>query len=82
MMRRPHAEKQTEIDKAYARYFCDKINALCDDYPPELVFNLDKTCWRLFEAPRKKREGDSEIEIASERETVIYHFWRDNLQWK
>jgi hypothetical protein len=27
------------------------MNVLGEDYPPELVFNLDNTGWRLLEAP-------------------------------
>jgi hypothetical protein len=49
-MRKPHTEKRTGIDEAYARYVCDRMNALCRDYPPKLVFNLDETYWYLFEA--------------------------------
>jgi hypothetical protein len=52
-MRKPHAEKRIEIDEVCKRYFYDRMNALYEDYLPELIFNLDETCWRLFEAPRR-----------------------------
>jgi hypothetical protein len=29
------------------------LNDLANDYPPDLVLNMDETCWRIFEAPRK-----------------------------
>jgi hypothetical protein len=39
-MRRPQAQKRSEIDEAY---LWDRMNALCEYSPLERVFNLDKT---------------------------------------
>jgi hypothetical protein len=66
-MRRSHAERRTEINEAYARYFCDRTNALCEGYPPELVFNLDEICWRLFKAPRwtLEEKGKETVKLRS-----------------
>jgi hypothetical protein len=41
------------IDESYVEYFLGRLNSLSNYYPPERVFNVDETCWRLFEAPRK-----------------------------
>jgi hypothetical protein len=46
-MGKPHAEKGTAIDVEYATYFRERMNALRDDYRPELIFNMDETRWRL-----------------------------------
>jgi hypothetical protein len=52
-LRTPHKERRTTLDEEYAAYFLRRLDTLSNDYPPDLVFNMDETCWRLFEAPRK-----------------------------
>jgi hypothetical protein len=37
-------------------YFLERMNGLLEDYPPELVFNMDETRWRPYEAPRRLLE--------------------------
>jgi hypothetical protein len=32
-------------------HFLERLNSFSKDYSPALVFNMDETCWRLFEAP-------------------------------
>jgi hypothetical protein len=44
-----HRGRHTALDESYTTYFLNQLN----DYPPDLVFSIDETCWRLFEAPRK-----------------------------
>jgi hypothetical protein len=52
-MRKPHAEKGTTTDIDYATYFRARMNAVPEDYSPELVFNMDETCGCLYETPRR-----------------------------
>jgi hypothetical protein len=52
-LRTPHHERRLALDESYVKYFLGKLNFLSNDDPPELIFNMDETCWRLFEAPRK-----------------------------
>jgi hypothetical protein len=83
--RRPPAEKRTEIDEAYARYFCDRTNALYKDCQRNSYSIWTRHTGDYSKLPQgfwEKMEGDGEIEIAYEREKVIYCFWRDHLQWK
>jgi hypothetical protein len=47
-MRKPHAEKPTTRDVDHATYFRERTNIFPEDHPPELVFNMDETCWRLY----------------------------------
>jgi hypothetical protein len=63
-VRKPHAEKRTTIGTDYAR-----MNALSEDYPPELVFNIDETCWHLYEAPRRVLEenGKETVKLRSHK---------------
>jgi hypothetical protein len=41
------------LNESYAAYFLERLNSLSIDYPPDKVFNMDETCWRLFEELRK-----------------------------
>jgi hypothetical protein len=43
-MRKPHAEKCPRIDADYVTYFRERMNALPEGDPPELVFSMDETC--------------------------------------
>jgi hypothetical protein len=52
-LRTPHRERRTHLDEDYAAYFLGRLNDLSNDYPPDLVYNMDETCWRLYETPRK-----------------------------
>jgi hypothetical protein len=52
-LRTPHKEWRAELDESYAAYFLERLNSPSNDYPPDKVFNMDETCWRLFEAPQK-----------------------------
>jgi hypothetical protein len=68
-MRRPHAEKFSTIDDGYTNYFCERTRTLQEDSPPELVFNMEETCWRLFEALRMvlEEKGKETVKLRSER---------------
>jgi hypothetical protein len=52
-VRTPHHERRSTLDKTYVDYFLRRLHSLSHDCPPEFVFNMGETCWRLFEAPRK-----------------------------
>jgi hypothetical protein len=52
-LRTPHHKRHSALDEIYADYFVRKLNSLSNDYPPELIFNMDEACWPLFEAPPK-----------------------------
>jgi hypothetical protein len=41
------------LAESYAADFLERLNSLSNDYPPDKFFNMDETCWRLFEAPQK-----------------------------
>jgi hypothetical protein len=43
-MRKSPTEKRTTIDADYATYFRERMPAVPEDYPPELVFNIDERC--------------------------------------
>jgi hypothetical protein len=51
--RTPQHERRSTLDETYVDSFLRRLHSLSHDYPPEFVFNMDETCWRLFEAPRK-----------------------------
>jgi hypothetical protein len=42
-LRIPHQERKTYIDESYSAFFVDRLNSLSNDYPPDLVFDRDKT---------------------------------------
>jgi hypothetical protein len=48
-LRMPHKERRAPLDEEYAAYLLNPLNNFSNDYPPDLVFNLDETCWRLFD---------------------------------
>jgi hypothetical protein len=52
-LRTPHQERRTALDESYATYFLNRLIDLANDYPLDLVFSMDESCWRFFEAPRK-----------------------------
>jgi hypothetical protein len=52
-LRMLHKERRTLLDEEYTACFLNQLNGLSNDYPPDLVFNMDDTCWRLFESPTK-----------------------------
>jgi hypothetical protein len=52
-LRTPHHERRTTLDDRVVASFLDRLNSLSNDYPMDLVFNMDETCWRLFETRRK-----------------------------
>jgi hypothetical protein len=52
-LRTPHKERRAELDESYAANLLERLNRLSNDYPLDKVFNMDETCWRLFEAPQK-----------------------------
>jgi hypothetical protein len=68
-MSKPHAEKRTAIAEDYAKWFCERMNTLPQDYPPELVFNMDETCWRLYEAHRTvlEEKGKETVKLRANR---------------
>jgi hypothetical protein len=41
------------MDWSYSTYFLERLNRLSNDYPPDKVFIMDESCWRIFEAPQK-----------------------------
>jgi hypothetical protein len=45
-----HVETRTTIDADYVTYFRERMNTLTEYHPPELLLNMDETCWRLYEA--------------------------------
>jgi hypothetical protein len=52
-LRAPHQEGRTTLDELVVASFLGRLNSLSNYYPPDLVFNMDDTCWRLFETPKK-----------------------------
>lgn len=66
-LRTPHKERRTIVDENVATYFLNRLNSLSDDYPPDMVFNMDETCWRLFESPRKvlAEKGTETVKLCS-----------------
>jgi hypothetical protein len=58
-MRKPHAERRPTIDTDYVTYFRERMNILPEDYPPELVLNMDERCWHVKKLREKfwKRNG-------------------------
>jgi hypothetical protein len=66
-LRTPHAERRTTVDESYVSCFLHRLNSLSNDYSPDLVFNMDETCWRLFEAPRKvlAEKGSETVKLRS-----------------
>jgi hypothetical protein len=45
------------------------MNSLPEDYPPDLVFNMDETCWHLYEAPRRvlEEKGKETVKLRSQK---------------
>jgi hypothetical protein len=66
-LRTPHQERRTTLDDRHAAFFLDRLNSLSNDYPPDLVFNMDETCWRLFETPKKvlAEKGTETVKLRS-----------------
>jgi hypothetical protein len=44
-LRTPHHERRSIFDENYVDYFLKRLNSLSKDYPPEVIFNVDETCW-------------------------------------
>ena len=66
-LRSPHHERRTALDEDYSAYFLRRLDTLSNNYPPDLVFNMDETCWRLFEAPKKvlAEKGAETVKLSS-----------------
>jgi hypothetical protein len=52
-LRIPYQERRTSLDESYAAFFVDRLNRLSNNYTPDLVFNMDKTCSQLFDTRTK-----------------------------
>jgi hypothetical protein len=52
-LRSPHHERRTKVSDAAVDAFLQRLSTIPDDYPPELVFNMDETAWRLYIPPMK-----------------------------
>jgi hypothetical protein len=61
------------IDTEYATYFRATMNALPEDYPPELVFDMDETRWRFYESPRRvlEEKGKETVKLRSSKSEKI-----------
>jgi hypothetical protein len=55
------------MDQDYATYFRQRMNRLPEDQPPELVFHMDETCWRLYDAPGRvlEEKGKQTVKLCS-----------------
>jgi hypothetical protein len=54
-LRTSHQGRDLDLDQKYIDSFLSGLSSFSDDYPPEIVLNMDKACWTVFEAPGKNR---------------------------
>jgi hypothetical protein len=52
-LRTPYDERYSALDKTSVDYFPRRLNSLSNDSLPERISNMDDTCWRLSETPRR-----------------------------
>jgi hypothetical protein len=81
----PHAEKRSTVDNGDANYFRERMRTPQEDYPPELVFKMDETCSRLFEAPwrvlEEMRKEIMKFRAARSEKTLCTAFGGINANW-
>jgi hypothetical protein len=66
-LRRLHYERRSALDETSVDYFPGRLNSLLNNSPLERIFNMDETCWRLFETPRKvlAEKGSDTVNLES-----------------
>jgi hypothetical protein len=66
-LRTPHRERRTTVDPRYSSYYQQRLKYLSSLYPPNMIFNMDETCWRLFETPRKvvAQTGTESVKVSA-----------------
>jgi hypothetical protein len=51
--RNANCERRTILDQDSVACVLDRLHNITNDYPHEFISNLDQTCWRLCEPPRR-----------------------------
>jgi hypothetical protein len=77
-----HHERRSAPDKNYVDCFLERLNSLSNDYPLELVLNMDETGWKLIEAPQKftgEKDPSRRRERYSMRENIHLSGYLQNL---
>jgi hypothetical protein len=60
-------ERRSKLGETYVDHFLGRLNSLSNDYPLELIFDMDETCWRLFQTARKvlAEKGSDTVKLES-----------------
>ena len=65
--RLPHVKRRTAPNDQIIASFLGQMDAVKAQFPPELIFNVDETCWRLLNGAIKTlaRKGSTEVTITT-----------------
>ena len=64
-LRAAHLKRRTAPDDTVIAQFVDRMGLVMNQFPPQLVVNVDETCWRLVNGQLKTlaRRGSSDVAI-------------------
>ena len=63
-LRVPHVRRRTAPDDEKVAEFLLNVDAVRDQFPENLIFNVDETCWRLLNGPVKTLAATGQEEVA------------------
>ena len=66
-MRRPHVKRRTAPDDSAISEFLARMDLVRMQFPPQLIINMDETCWRLLngEVRTLARTGADDVRVLS-----------------
>jgi hypothetical protein len=66
-LRTPHHERRTKVSEAATNAFLQRLNEIPNEYPLDLIFNMDETAWRLYLSPMKglAEKGSESVKLCS-----------------
>ena len=63
-LRVPHVRRRTAPDDEKVAEFLLDVDAVRDQFPENLIYNVDETCWRLLNGPVKTLAATGQEEVA------------------
>ena len=66
-MRLAHVKRRSDPNDAEVAKFLERVELVKQQFPPDLIINVDETCWRLFNSrPRTvARTGSDSVQVKS-----------------
>ena len=52
-LRSPHVARRPKVNVDKETEFIERISTILNDYPQHRLYNIDETCWKLIQTPRR-----------------------------